>query len=230
MDHNAGPRAACVTMLITLLVFLLSAIAIIFRLDDDRTAGALRAALTCLIFIYLAYLLFEVKVLQLLFSLFHFHPATYYDPQPPLSFVGSFSPLGSSVGREPSPEETAGGGRASPPAPSSEAGYMASDSKYMMPEAPAPYFFSGGDGGCYHYHRRRAPSTGTHRSSSSRRSSSSVVSSSSEATTDLLTSEDEVESWMGGSWAASRSPSRGRRRSRHGGGTVAHTKLKHTKR
>ncbi|CAO2192328.1 unnamed protein product [Urochloa humidicola] len=212
MDHNnAGPRAACVTILITLLVFLLSAIAIIFRLDD-RTAGALRAALACLIFIYMAYLLFEVKVLQLLLSLFH--PAATYDPQPPMSFVGHFSPLGSSVGREPSPEEAAGGGPAPPPpAPSSEAGYMASDSEYV-PE-PAP--FSGG-GGCYH--RRRGPSTRIHRSSSSRWSPSSV-SSSSEVTD--VTSEDEVESWMGGS---SRSPSRGRRRSRHGGGTVAYTKLK----
>ncbi|CAO2184501.1 unnamed protein product, partial [Urochloa humidicola] len=154
MDHNnAGPRAACVTILITLLVFLLSAIAIIFRLDD-RTAGALRAALACLIFIYMAYLLFEVKVLQLLLSLFH--PAATYDPQPPMSFVGHFSPLGSSVGREPSPEEAAGGGPAPPPpAPSSEAGYMASDSEYV-PE-PAP--FSGG-GGCYH--RRRGPSTRIH--------------------------------------------------------------------
>ncbi|CAO2202763.1 unnamed protein product [Urochloa humidicola] len=141
MDHNnAGPRAACVTILITLLVFLLSAIAIIFRLDD-RTAGALRAALACLIFIYMAYLLFEVKVLQLLLSLFH--PAATYDPQPPLSFVGHFSPLGSSVGRDPSLEGAANGGPASPPAPSSEAGYMASDAEYV-PDEPAPYFFYGG--------------------------------------------------------------------------------------
>lgn len=209
MDHNAGPRVACVTLLTMLLVFLLSAIAIVLRLDD-RTAGALRAALACLIFAYLAYLLFEVKVLQLLFSLLHLAPGqqphrNMYYPPPPLSLVGTFSLLGSSVGRGLSPEE-AGGGRASP-SPLSEAGYMTSDSEHV-PE-PSPYFVSGGG-----YYRRRL-STRTRRSSRRFRTSVSSSSSSSSQVTEAVSDE---ESWMDGSSVASRSSSRA-------GGTMAYTKL-----